>query len=343
MDLILEYLIKDGGNEVGKTKIILPCIMLIFILIFIAFEDYTIIKANANEIIFDQNDICSIQVQSQSPMVSEHKAYNFTTMKFNEILHITHFFNSLEVVEGEVAVPSDGKSFLIAIKYENGSSFYFSMYQSGLIINENLKYNISTQAYNRFLNFIYALKTKEIILDDEVTFEASEWAKNDIDTAVKKELVPSFNQINYTGKISRLEVCQLIDNLLANYGIEDAETKDNPFTDTKDKTIINLYNYHIVNGKTENEFFPYDYITREEFAEILSNVYGMLKGEEETSEETTCYADREEISDWAKDSVDFLGSKGILIGDTNNEFRPKEFITKQEVIISILRLANMTE
>ena len=101
MDLILEYLIKDGGSEVGKTKIILPCIMLIFILIFIAFEDYTIIKANANEIIFDQNDICSIQVQSQSPMVSEHKAYNFTTMKFNEILYITHFLIHSKLSRGK--------------------------------------------------------------------------------------------------------------------------------------------------------------------------------------------------------------------------------------------------
>lgn len=277
------------------------------------------------------------------PIKDSEYCYDFDTEDKNEIAYIVHLLNSMNLIDdGKVIRGADLPVVNINITTTDGYTQRVGFVAGRFYDDSGKQYDIDYTEYNRFLNFIYALKTKEIILDDEVTFEASEWAKNDIDTAVKKELVPSFNQINYTGKISRLEVCQLIDNLLANYDIEDAETKDNPFTDTKDKTIINLYNYHIVNGKTENEFFPYDYITREEFAEILSNVYGLLNGEEETAEETTCYVDREEISDWAKDSVDFLGSKGILIGDTNNKFRPKEFITKQEVIISILRLANMT-
>ena len=338
MDLILEYLIKDGGTEVGKAKIILPCIMLIFILIFIAFEDYTIIKANANEIIFDQNDICSIQVQSQSPMVSEHKAYNFTTMKFNEILYIAHFFNSLEVVEGEVAVPSDGKSFLIAIKYENGSSFYFSMCQSGLIINENLKYNISTQAYNRFLNFIYALKTEKIILDDEVTFEPSEWAKEYVEEAIESGLVPSFNQINYKGKINRLEVCQLIDNLLNQQNFTKPELTENPFSDTTDKSVIRLYHLGIIDGKNVSEFAPYDYVTREELAKILSNTYYLINPKVQPDNCTHEYADQEEISYWALNYVGDMYSLNIMIGNPENEFKPHTNVTKEELIITLLRI-----
>lgn len=63
---------------------------------------------------------------------------------------------------------------------------------------------------------------------------------------------------------------------MKNQDIAKNKSVKNPFSDTADESVISLYNYAIINGKNENEFYPYDYITREEFAKILSGTYNKL-------------------------------------------------------------------
>lgn len=312
-------------------------IIIIFTLVlFMTLGGEMILKPSAAEIISNQNHICTIQLQSLSPNVSEHKAYNFSTNKISEIIYITHFFNSLKVIEGEVAIPSDGRGLLIVIEYADGSTCSFSMYPRGIRIDRNIGYDISIQDYRRFLDFIYALKTEKIILPDEVTFDPSEWAKEEVQEAIDKGLVPEWNQINYTGAITRLEVCQLIDNLLEQRGGSQAERNEIPFTDTTDSSVNNLYCCGIINGKSEQEFCPYDYITREEFAVILDRIYNLVGIKLLISEQIKNYADSSEVSDWAEKSVKRITAIGLMQGDENNVFYPKNNISKEEVIITLL-------
>ena len=302
------------------------------------FGGHIVLETSATTLIPNQNDICTIRLQSQSPMVSEHETYNFSTTKFCEIVYITHFLNSLEAIESEVMIPSDGTSFLVVIEYVDGSNFSFSMYSRGISIDRNLGYNISTQNYQRFLDFIYALKTEKIVLDDEVTFEPSEWAKSDIEQAVGNGLVPKLNQINYTGKINRLEVCQLIDNLLEKQNIAKPESTENPFSDTSDKSVTSLYSHGIIHGKADNMFLPYDYVTREELAKILSNTYYLLNEKSQSNDSTHEYADQKEIADWALEYINDMYVLDIMIGNSDNEFKPKDNATKEELIITLLRI-----
>lgn len=302
------------------------------------FGGHIVLETSAATIIPNQNDICTIRIQSQSPMVTEHETYNFSTTKFCEIVYITHFLNSLEAIESNVVIPSDGKSFLVGIEYVDGSNFSFSMYSRGISIDRNLGYNISTQNYIRFLDFIYALKTEKVVLPDDVTFEPSEWAKSDVEQAIKDDLVPKLNQINYTGKISRLEVCQLVDNYLKNSGYADNGVEENPFSDTSDGSIITLYRLKIIDGKSENLFYPYDLITREEFAKILANTYHHIKSETALDNNKNSYKDQDKISDWAIDSVNEMTSLGMFRGNEIEEFQPQNNITKEEVIVTLLRM-----
>ena len=220
----------------------------------------------------------------------------------------------------------------------DGSVKKCGFYAGRFYDDSDKQYAIDSNEYNRFLDFIYALKTKKIILDDEVTFEPSEWAKSDIDKAVKNELVPELNQINYRGKINRLEVCQLIDNLLNKQNVTKPESTENPFSDTTDKSVISMYNHGIIDGKNESEFAPYDYVTREELAKVLSNTFYLINQKVQFNNCTHEYADQEEISCWALDYVRDMHLLNIMIGNPENEFKPHDNLTKEELIITLLRV-----
>ena len=220
----------------------------------------------------------------------------------------------------------------------DGSTKKCGFYSGRFYNDSNKQYAIDRNEYQRFLDFIHALKTSTIILEDEVTFEPSEWAKEDVEKAIEGGLVPSINQINYKGKINRLEVCQLIDNLLEKQKVEKSKTTENPFSDTTDKNIISLYSHGIIHGKADSMFLPYDYVTREELAKILSNTYYLLNGKLQSSDSIYQYADQEEIADWALNYINDMYALDIMIGNSDNEFKPKDNITKEELIIAILRI-----
>lgn len=88
-------------------------------------------------------------------------------------------------------------------------------------------------------------------------------------------------------------------------------------------------------------FCPYDLITREEFAKILSNTYTFIKNETVLDSNKILYKDQNKISDWAMESVSKMTSLGMFKGNENDEFEPQNSITKEEVIVTILRLSNI--
>ena len=155
-----------------------------------------------------------------------------------------------------------------------------------------------------------------------------------MDKAISLGLVPKENQIDYTGDITRLDACRLLNNLVPI--AENAGAEKSPFSDTSDENVANLYSLGIVNGKTETHFCPYDYITREEFAKILAKASEALRIDT-ASAKLEMYADQDEISDWARNSIGKMTALGLLEG-SGGKFRPKDSITKEEVITTLLRL-----
>lgn len=287
-------------------------------------------------------DVIKVDVNAGGPSYLEHQKYNYTTSSKNEIAYILNYLNNFKLEDdGKTLNSNDGSSYSIKIFMNDGSTKKCG-FDSGRFYNDsNKQYAIDCNEYQRFLDFIYALKTSKIILEDVVTFEPSEWAIEDIEKAIENGLVPSFNQINYKGKLNRLEVCQFIANFFESCGYTADITEPNPFTDTSDKSVLALYHLKILNGKSETLFCPYDWITREEFAKILSNTYYLVKNDTTIDSKKISYKDQEKVSDWAKDSVSNMTSLGLFNGNENDEFEPQKDITKEEVIITLLRLANV--
>ena len=269
--------------------------------------------------------------------------FDYTVIADNEIDYIIHLLNTMQFVyDGKVINGGDLSVVNIVLTNKEGTTTEIGFLE-GRLVKDEKQFAVDSNQYYRLLDFIYALKTGQIVLEGEVTFKPSAWATEDVDQAIDDGLVPEANQINYTGKINRLEVCQLVENLLTQQGHAAVSTEPNPFQDTSDQSVVTLYRLNILNGKTENQFYPFDIITREEWAKILANTYQEINGDTALNPSRTTYKDQEEISDWAVDSVNSMTSLGVFKGNENGEFEPQSGIKKEEVIVTLLRIHDLME
>lgn len=125
--------------------------------------------------------------------------------------------------------------------------------------------------------------------------------------------------------------------------------RENPFFDTdthwaKDM-IKSVYEKGIVSGSFVDEkpvFMPDNNITRQEFAVIICNFLGV---DVSTVKEydLSVFADKDEISDWAKPYVSAVYEKGIITGKKDGEeiyFAPIDTLTRAEAMTVLGRIAD---
>ena len=264
--------------------------------------------------------------------------FSYYADRSNVIAYILHYIDSFEMIaDGKNIQGGDLPTANIRIMYEDDSLDTMRFFAKRFVDDGGIQYEIDDNEYDRFFDFVYALKTEKLILPQNVSFEPSEWAKAEVDSASSIGLLPEWNRIGYANDITRLEVCQLADNFLTMNGTVQEITESQTFEDTKDPSVENLYALDIIDGMTETEFCPYDYITREEIAKILSGMCKTIGIDADGN--SVDYADKDEISDWAEEYVNDMSEISIFIGDDENKFNPKNNITKEEFVILLLRLA----
>lgn len=166
----------------------------------------------------------------------------------------------------------------------------------------------------------------------------SEWAKPYVYSGISNHLVPDSFQNNYTAPITRGEFCALA---VATYeeitGSEITERKS--FSDTTDENIEKMAGLAVVTGVTETEFSPDSTITREQAAIILSNLSAQLGMELEASD--VDFDDYETISSWAVDAVGKVNRADIMGGTEGDTFSPKGNYTKEQSILTLLKVFSM--
>lgn len=102
--------------------------------------------------------------------------------------------------------------------------------------------------------------------------------------------------------------------------------------------IIKLHEMNIVSG-SGNNFNPDDHITRQEMSVMLSKALKL-----ETEDYELNYLDAQDIKEWARDHVIAVTEASIMTGsEETNEFRPNEFITREEAAIIISRAIGYDE
>lgn len=166
----------------------------------------------------------------------------------------------------------------------------------------------------------------------------SAWAETQVDQAVDANLVPKSLQSKYTQAITRSEFCALA---VALYETVNGEiTGRKSFTDTTDVNVEKCAYIGVVSGMNAEEtiFSPDSQLTREQAAAMLSRL-ALAIGKPLTPKAAT-FSDNSSISFWAFDAVGQMQASGIMSGVGNNTFAPKSDYTREQSILTILRLYN---
>ena len=186
----------------------------------------------------------------------------------------------------------------------------------------------------------YAIENSLVFTTDTVpasSGDPSSWAVEEVNAAISAGLVPQFLQSGYRQTITRAEYCALAVALYEEYtGVEISGRVT--FIDTNDVNVEKMAAVGVVEGVGGNRFDPYALLTREHAATLLprlANALGrpLLPG-------PATFVDMGSVSPWAVTGVGQVQAAGIMSGVGNNTFAPKDPYSREQSIITMIRLWN---
>jgi hypothetical protein len=158
------------------------------------------------------------------------------------------------------------------------------------------------------------------------------WASTSVNALKDKNIISGYEDNTFRPKqnITRAEFAQLILNLASatGFAIEDGNVTfaDVGANEWYASAISKVASAGIVNGKSDNSFFPLEQITREDAAVMI---YRLLSKELTFSDKAE-FSDASAMSDYAKDSIACLAGAKIVNGTGDNAYNPKALITRAE-------------
>lgn len=181
----------------------------------------------------------------------------------------------------------------------------------------------------------------------------SQWAVKNIGQAIEMKIVPPAMQNQYLENISRADFCKLAVNFLVRktgkpiqelMNEKNIQLRQNVFTDTTDNEILAANALGIVNGVGNGKFNPDGVISRQEAAVMLMRTASALgitipeaKGES--------FSDSDDFAEWAKAGITFVSrmvdknsNQKVMSGVGNNLFSPLGTYTREQSIVTMLRL-----
>ena len=179
---------------------------------------------------------------------------------------------------------------------------------------------------------------KEENNQDSIKFTdiSDNWAKNEITAMADKGIIKGKTEELFApdDNITRAEFAALITRAfnLPKGNSEFADVNENDWF-YNDVSAAAQAGY--MNG-SDGDFRPSEYITRQEIAVVLSNI-AKDKGME-TVENVPAFEDSDKIADWAKASVEYVTSLGLLKGIDDKNFAPLDNATRAQVVVVLSRI-----
>jgi hypothetical protein len=178
---------------------------------------------------------------------------------------------------------------------------------------------------------------------------ASEWATAELEKADELGLIPDILKgADLTKPITRAEFAAVCVKTYENLaGVPAIPAVVNPFKDTKDVEILKAYNLGVTNGYNADgdEYAPDVLLNREMMATMLTRVFKRtsMPGWSISDDANfplsytlpALFLDDAKISAWARDSVYFMASNGIIKGydaPGGFDFRPNNATEEQEAL-----------
>jgi hypothetical protein len=188
----------------------------------------------------------------------------------------------------------------------------------------------------------------------------STWAEEEVKTAISLGLVPDELQGNYTSPITRAEFSALIIRLANVWALEGKtsalsvrvpELNRSVFSDTIDVNVLYCAALGIVEGDGKGHFMPDNPIQRQQAAKILyktEDVFTLVTVEDDlhttqyrgysSHEMPHIFDDSALLGSWSRTAVNWCYRHGIMQGVGNSSFDPSGTYTREQSIMTILRL-----
>ncbi|WP_027086823.1 S-layer homology domain-containing protein [Cohnella panacarvi] len=103
-----------------------------------------------------------------------------------------------------------------------------------------------------------------------------------------------------------------------------------------EKTIDLFIQLKVISGYQDGTFRPNSAITRAEFAALLNRVFNIQGG----SHTNTALKDID--GSWAKEAIENLVAARVITGYKDDTFRPNQTITREEMVVMLSRIVNLS-
>jgi len=164
---------------------------------------------------------------------------------------------------------------------------------------------------------------------------ASNWAHDGITQAHTHGLIPQNLQNNFTANATRAEFAAFAVALYETVTGREI-TERATFNDTNDINVQKMGGLGVVGGVGNGNFNPGGTITRQEAAVMLSRLIAQI--DQPLPIVAPTFADNAQIASWATQSVGQIQAAGIMGGVGNNQFDPAGNFTREQSVITMLRL-----
>lgn len=168
--------------------------------------------------------------------------------------------------------------------------------------------------------------------------EPNNWAYKGAKYAVEKGYMSGYedNTLRLGNKITRSEAASILNRVNGGKKVENGEL---PFTDVPKgnwayDSVLSMYKKGFIKGTSSDKFSPDKNITREEAFSIIGRMFmpdadTKIHMNINFSDMDINFSDKEEISGWARESINYLVITGVVKGN-NGKINPKAYITRGE-------------
>lgn len=176
------------------------------------------------------------------------------------------------------------------------------------------------------------------MLPDRELNSASSWARDDIVRSIGLGLVPVSFQNEYRQQTTRAEFCALAVAIYETV-MGRVITERAAFNDTNDINVLKMGALGVVQGVGGGNFAPNRELTREQAATMLSRLAGVMGTP--LPAHTATFTDMGNASGFAIDAIGQMQRSGIMGGVGSDRFAPRDPYTREQSIITILRMFNI--
>ena|GEM_PF-1206401 len=165
----------------------------------------------------------------------------------------------------------------------------------------------------------------------------SSWAQEYTERAGELGLLPDSFRLGFGRNTTRAEFAAIAIALYEFF--REPITGRVTFTDTTDTNVEKAAYLGIVSGVGNNHFDPNSPITREQAAVMLNRLVELFGFHSHNV--FPQFDDHQEISAWAMLAVGHIQAREIMSGVGGNRFAPQDLYTREQSIVTILRLFDM--